>query len=172
MKSRIEVFLLSFFLWCLLVWPYSRAYGLYIQGIAAGLAASFLVAVIFGKGFSEHPAEILRPRRWLYVIRFVPVFIYYCLKSSLHVAYQVIHPGLPIKPGIVKIHTKLKNRAAITVLSNCITLTPGTMTVEATEDGVLYIHWLRVETVDEAEAGRMIAGKFEYYLHKIFEEDD
>ena len=172
MKSKIEVFFISYLIWSLLVWPYSPVYGWDLQSIIAGFFAALPVALIFGKGFSEHPAEILRPRRWLYVLVFIPVFAYYCLKSTMQVAYQVLHPELPIRPGIVKIRTKLTNRAAIALLANCITLTPGTLTVEATEEGVLFVHWLDVVTADEEEAGRLIAGRFEYFLHRIFEEDD
>jgi len=46
-------------------------------------------------------------------------------KANIHVAYIVIHPLLPIKPGIVKVKTKLKRDSALTMLANSITLTPG-----------------------------------------------
>ncbi len=172
MKSKIAVFFLSFIVWFLLIWPVCGHYGAVdFQGITAGFFASLISALIFGKGFAEKPRKILEPRRWFYFLLFIPVFAYYCIKANIQVAYLVVHPQLPIKPGIVRMRTKLKNRVAIVVLSNCITLTPGTLTVEATEKGVLYVHWLAITAIDEGEAGRIIAGKFEYFLHKIFEDD-
>ncbi len=172
MIVKLVVFILSFLVWCLLVWPFGEVYGgVDLQGMSAGGFVSLTAALIFGRNFSKKPLKLLNPSRWFYFFLFIPVFIYYCLKANLQVAYLVVHPALPIKPGIVKIRTKLKNSFAIVALSNCITLTPGTLTVEATEDGVLYIHWLAMSTTDENEAGRLIAGKFEYFLQKIFEEN-
>ncbi len=172
MKSKLEVFVISLILWCLLSWPYCPISGEWdIMAVLTGAAAALASSLIFGRDFSKYPSRILSIRRWLYFFQFIPVFIYYCLKSSFQVAYLVIHPKLPIKPGIVKIQTNLKNPAAITMLSNCITLTPGTLTVEATSEGILYVHWIQVKTIEKNQAGELIAGKFEPYLTKIFEED-
>ena len=171
MKSRVEVFVLSYIVWFLLVWPYSSSSGSWdVQGLAAGLAVSVLVSIIFGGDFAENPGKILEPARWFYLMAFIPVFILYSVKASLQVAYLVLHPRLPIKPGIVRFKTSLRDRAALTALANCITLTPGTLTVEVTDEGVLYVHWISVTALEEEEAARMIAGKFERYLKRIFED--
>ncbi len=171
MKSRIELFVLAFILWCLIVWPYGEVYnGWDLQGLAFGLVAATIVAAIFGKGFTDEPARLFNPRRWFFALGFLFVFIFYCIKANLQVTYFVLHPHLPIRPGIIKMRTRLKSRVAITVLANCITLTPGTLTVEATEEGYLFVHWLNVRTTDENEAGRIIASKFEYFLERIFED--
>ena len=69
----------------------------------------------------------------------------------------------------MKIKTRLKSESAITALANSITLTPGTLTVDLTDDGYLYVHWINVKSKDTEEATRMIAQKFEYFLEKIFE---
>ena len=63
----------------------------------------------------------------------------------------------------------LRTPAALTVLSNSITLTPGTLTINALDDGTLYIHWIYVRSEDSEEAARMIIGRFEWFLAKIFE---
>ena len=77
---------------------------------------------------------------------------------------------MPIRPGIVKIKTSLTSESAITALANSITLTPGTLTVDLTDDGTLYVHWINVRSDDVDEATRMIARRFEYFLERIFEE--
>ena len=85
-------------------------------------------------------------------------------------AYLVIHPNLPIKPGIVKIKTNLKTDAGLTMLANSITLTPGTMTVDINkEKGEMYIHWIDVKTTDVDEATEEIGGRFEKIIKEIFE---
>ena len=76
---------------------------------------------------------------------------------------------MPIKPGIVKIKTNLKTESGITALANSITLTPGTLTVDLTDDGYLYIHWIYVKAEDVEGATQHIARKFEWFLEKIFE---
>jgi multicomponent Na+:H+ antiporter subunit E len=76
---------------------------------------------------------------------------------------------MPIHPGIVKIKTSLKSDSAITALANSITLTPGTLTVDVTDDGYLYVHWINVKATDTDEASKLIAQKFEYFIERIFE---
>ena len=134
-----------------------------------GLVASAAVALVFGDGLAEQPLKLLDPARWFWLLCYVPVFFYYCLKANLQGAYLVLHPQMPINPGIVKVKTKLKSKAALTVLANSITLTPGTLTVDAEEDGTLYVHWIDVKTTDEEEASREIPGRFEGFLKRIIE---
>jgi multicomponent Na+:H+ antiporter subunit E len=76
---------------------------------------------------------------------------------------------MPIHPGIVKIKTSLKSDSAITALANSITLTPGTLTVDVTDDGHLYVHWINIKSTDTDEASKLIAQKFEYFIERIFE---
>ncbi|GAH99268.1 unnamed protein product, partial [marine sediment metagenome] len=85
------------------------------------------------------------------------------------VAYRVLHPRLPIKPGIVKVKTSLKTPTGRVALANSITLTPGTLSVEITEEGYLYVHWIMVRTTDIKEATERIVRKFEPILKEIFE---
>ncbi len=90
--------------------------------------------------------------------------------ANIDVAYRVLHPNLPIKPGIVKVKTNLKTDTALTFLANSITLTPGTMSVDIDKDnGFLYIHWINVKDKDVEAATKMIVEKFEKILAKIFE---
>jgi len=101
-------------------------------------------------------------------IIYFPLFVWYCIRANLDVAYRVIHPKMPLRPGIVKIKTSLKKDISKTFLANSITLTPGTMTVDI--DGeYLYIHWIWIVDERTEEATKLIAGKFEKYIRRIFE---
>jgi multicomponent Na+:H+ antiporter subunit E len=92
------------------------------------------------------------------------------IKANFDVAYRVVHPKLPIKPGIVKVKTKLKSDTGLTFLANSITLTPGTMSVDIDkENGYLYIHWINVKSTDLEKATEIIVSRFEKILEKIFE---
>jgi multicomponent Na+:H+ antiporter subunit E len=90
------------------------------------------------------------------------------IKANFDVAYRVLHPRLPINPGLVKIKTGLKSEVSKTFLANSITLTPGTMTVDIKGDE-LYIHWIDVKEREVAKATEAIAGKFEKILERVFE---
>jgi multicomponent Na+:H+ antiporter subunit E len=101
---------------------------------------------------------------------YVPLFVWECLKANIEVAYLVIHPMLPINPGIVKVKTRLKSEIGLTFLANSITLTPGTMSVDLDrENGILYIHWINVKCTDIDKATAHIVSTFEGVLEKIFE---
>jgi len=173
---RITLFIVSFVTWCLLVWPHNPARAEAnlspwdVQSIIVGVFASLLVALLFVDIFTRDPHKFFSPVRIFYLILYIPVFLYYCVKANLQMVYLVLHPEMPIRPGIVKVKTALKTDSARTALANSITLTPGTLTVDIDEEeGALYVHWIDVKTLDEAEATREIVQRFEWFLSRIFD---
>jgi len=138
------------------------------QEVIAGLGAALLAALFFGRHLPVRPSRLLNPVRWFWLLAYAPVFGYMCLKSNIDVALRVLSPGLQLKPGVVKIKTRLKSDIARVFLANSITLTPGTMTVEIKDD-VLYVHWIEVGSNDPVEASKAIIGPFEYFLARIFD---
>jgi len=142
--------------------------GAALQEIVAGAILSLILAFwgyhyLTAKGLSN-----FAPRRILYAILYIPIFFYECLKANLDVAYRVIHPKMPIKPGIVAIRTSLKSDVGKLLLANSITLTPGTLTVDISGE-YLFIHWINVKSTNVEEATGLIAGRFERYLKVITE---
>jgi len=124
-----------------------------------------------GDLFVTTPQLLKHPHRyWYFVIHYIPRFLWECLKANIDVAYRVLHPNMPIKPGIVKVKTGLKTDTALTFLANSITLTPGTMTVDIDRDnGILYIHWINVSDKEIQKTTEIIAERFERILAKVFE---
>ncbi len=162
MARRLAYFLLGLVFYIVLVWSFQ------VEELIAAGAAALLTALVFGKHLPIEPARLLSPRRWLWLLMYVPVFAYQCLKSNIDVALRVLSPGLQIKPGIVRIRTTLKSDVARVFLANSITLTPGTMTVEIRDD-LLYIHWIEVGSDDPVAAAKRIIGPFEFFLSRIFD---
>jgi multicomponent Na+:H+ antiporter subunit E len=75
------------------------------------------------------------------IIAFVFFFMYELLKANIEVAYDVITPSFYMAPGIVKIPLDAKSSLEITLLANLITLTPGTLSLDVSDDKkVLYVH--------------------------------
>lgn len=166
--KRSIYFIISFILWLLLTWPVVDGQ-IDIQIVVAGLIASLIVAVMFHEILPEEHHVFISPVRIFWFLVYIPVFFYYVIKANLDVVYRALHPQMPIKPGIVKIKTNLKTDSAITALANSITLTPGTLTVDLTDDGYLYVHWINVRSDDVEQATKFIAQRFEWFIKKIFE---
>ena len=165
---RLIYFVLAFIVWVLLTWPFADG-KVDFQVVIAGLIASIVIVVLFHKILPKEHLIFISPVRIFWVLVYLPVFFYYVIKANFDVVYRTLHPKMPIKPGIVKIKTILKTEAGITALANSITLTPGTLTVDLTDDGFLYIHWINVKSDDIEQATEFIARRFEWFLKKIFE---
>jgi len=158
----IIFFVFGFCLWLLLTLSIN------LDHLIAGAIVVCLGTVVFGGYFTDKPLKFFQIHRLFWLIIYIPIFIWYMVKANIDVAYRVLHPERPIKPGIVKIKTILKTDVAKVFLANSITLTPGTMTCEI--DGeYLYIHWIWVQSAHIDKASRIIATNFERFLRRIFE---
>lgn len=156
------LFLFVFIFWMLLT------FNLELPNIVIGLSASFLTALVFVKSFVGESYKFFQPHRWFWLIIYLFIFIWECIKANFDVAYRVLHPKLPIKPGIVKVKCGLKTDIAKTFLANSITMTPGTITLDI-EKNDFYIHWIYVKDIDPKQYSNEISGRFEKYIKRIFE---
>ncbi len=161
MRKKVSAFILLFAFWLLLTFSVEPGF------FVVGMLLSVLVVVLLA---GRHPRRewLLNPLRWLWLLIYMPYFFYYCIKANLDVAYRVVHPDMPIRPGIVKVPTTLKTNLAKTFLANSITLTPGTLTVDIVGSD-LYVHCINIHTDDPEEQTREIVGRFEGLLKRIFE---
>jgi len=161
--KQLVLFITSLIIWLLLTWS------LEIQQVIAGIVISFFVALFVARLFRKTPVKLFNPLRWIWFILYTFDFIYYCIKANFDVAYRVLHPAMPIRPAIIKVRMNLESNIAKTFLANSITLTPGTLTVDITDDGFLYIHWINVTTFDPQEQTDIIVNRFENILRRVFE---
>jgi len=158
----VAFFLLGLVFWLLLTFRLTAA------NILVGAAASLLCTVIFARYYFKGVVKFIQPHRWFWFAIYLVRFIISCIKANLDVAYRVLHPKMPIRPGIVKVKTSLKSDFARTILANSITMTPGTLTVDIIDD-YFYIHWIYIRSEDPEEYTRMIMGAFEKYIKKFAE---
>lgn len=113
--------------------------------IALGVLVAFVASTVMSL-FAEKitTVRIFNPIRWLMALVFMPVFLFDLAKANFYIAYRIITGR--IKPGIVRIRTGFKTHLGTTILSNTITLTPGTLTLDVDErTNDLYVHWINVE---------------------------
>ena len=92
----LALFILSFLFWLLLTFDLS------VANIIAGLAAALATSLLFGKYFFEKAGKFIQPVRYFWFLIYVVILIWECIKANFDVAYRVLHPAMPIKPGIVK----------------------------------------------------------------------
>jgi multicomponent Na+:H+ antiporter subunit E len=138
------------------------------ENLLAGGAAALITVLFFGRHFVGGVRKFFQPWRYFWLLLYLFVFIWECLKANFDVAYRVLHPAMPIKPGIVKVKLGLESDIGRTFLAMSITMTPGTIAVDIIDDHI-YIHWINVSSEDPQVYGRKISGRFEKHLKKIFE---
>lgn len=158
----IVLILFSFLVWCALTWNFGP------ENLVAGSIVAVLVGLMFGKRFLDEPLKIFNPLRWIYMFLYAFVFLFEMAKANLQVAYLVLHPKMPIHPGIIRVKTGIQSELGRTFLANSITLTPGTFTIDIKED-ILYIHCIVVPATDLDAATEKIVHRFEKLLIKIFD---
>ncbi len=153
-------FLALFGVWLALVGTFNweeLLMGGVLSAVAAALGYRYMIPV--GIKFSL--------RKLVYLIAYVPVFFWEMIKANFDVAYRVLHPRMPIKPGIVLIKTELASDSGKLALANSITLTPGTLTMDVRGKNLL-IHWINVKSANTEEATEIIGGRFERFLRRVF----
>lgn len=162
MKKRIAQFIVYYGIWLLLTWT------LNVQDLLVGVGVALIAVFLTRDLFPDDMVRFLNPVRLFFGILYIPYLLFYIILANFDVAYRVLNPMLPIKPGIVKVKTGLKSELAKTILANSITLTPGTLTVEMDEDDY-YIHWINITTEDPDKQKRIIIDRFEWMLRRVFE---
>ncbi len=158
----LALFILTFGFWLLLTLDLSMA------NLIAGGVAALVTSLLFTKYFFHRVVKFIQPVRYFWLLVYLVFFTWECIKANFDVAYRVLHPAMPIKPGIVKVKLNLQSDFARTMLANSITMTPGTIAVDIVGDD-LYVHWIYVSSEDPDVYSQKIAGKFEKYIKKIFE---
>ncbi len=123
--------LLLSFIWVALTG--SLSYSNFIFGLLLG----FFVLWIMSRNESDQRYFSRVPK----IISFLLYFIYEMIKANLQVAYDVMTPKYFFRPGVVRFPLTAETDLEINVLSTFISLTPGTLILDVSEDKkALYIH--------------------------------
>lgn len=100
------------------------------------------------------------------VIGFIFFFLYELVKANIQVAYEVLTPNFNMAPGIIKLPLDAETDLEITFLANLISLTPGTLSLDVSDDKkVLYVHSMYIRDREKFIAG--IKNGFEKRLLEI-----
>jgi multicomponent Na+:H+ antiporter subunit E len=98
-----------------------------LAGFAVGYAAILVIAPLIGAGTS-YPYRI-----WSWV-RLIIMFLYELIVSSFQVAWDVVTPQHRSRPALFEMPLDVRTDAGIFLLTNLISLTPGTLSIDVSAD--------------------------------------
>ena len=137
----------------------SLATGTLLVGMLLGWALPF-----FARRFWPERERVSRP--WL-LLPFAVVVITDIFVANLRVARAVLGPVARLRPGFARVPLAVRSDVGIMVLASTISLTPGTLSAELTDDrSELLVHYLD-ETDPEAMVA-LIKSRYERPLLEIF----
>lgn len=120
----------------------SYTIGSFIFGYIIGLFALFILRRFL-------VSEFYLRRVWAFV-KLIMLFIVELIKANIDVVKVVLRPKLNHKPGIIAVQTNLETNLEITLLAALISLTPGTVAMDFSDDSkTIYIHALDAPDKDE-----------------------
>lgn len=112
-----------------------------ISGVAVAVAVQLVALPSSDVGFAFRPLRALR---------FIAYFAWQLVRASVVVAREVATPHSRINTGVVAVPLQGASDALVTLVADAVTLTPGTLTLEARRDPpTLYVHVLHLHDVDE-----------------------
>ena len=138
----MTVFYLNIFM--AIVWVFLTG-DLNITNFLEGFIISFIILFIVRKSLPNDNYFRKIPK----VISFIIYFMKELIMSNLMLAYDILTPKDYMTPGIVAIELDAKTDFEITLLASLITLTPGTLSIDVSDDkSKLYIHSVYIKNKD------------------------
>lgn len=112
--------------------------------LASGLGCSIAIVLLARRlgilDHEGHPIEFL----WRALTSYWPWLVWEIAKSAWDVTRRILAPSLPISPTLVEFAPTQRTDVGLVIHANSITLTPGTIAVEA-EAGRFLVHALTQE---------------------------
>jgi multicomponent Na+:H+ antiporter subunit E len=131
----VLVFLLGWLAWLLL------AGTLQSSEVITGAVVSLVVTGLSVRHFSVFSGIRYTPSAIWHLLAFVLVFLRALVHANLDMARRVLSPSLPIRPAVVEVETRLQSVLGRLLLTNAITLTPGTLSIDVTGNRIT-VHWI------------------------------
>lgn len=149
-------------LWFLLKDDPQADFSTFVAGFLVGIVILYAMHRFFGTRFYL--------RRVAKIIKLILIFIQELILSSMSVLRWILSPELNITPGIFTYETKLEGDWQVTALALLLTLTPGSVVMEVSEDGNLfYIHAMDLEEAKDSIVRSI--GKFERAILEVTRND-
>lgn len=145
------MFILLFLLWLIL--EGSVTWEIAATGLVLSTALSFACMRLMGRDWKRE-FIFLRAIPWFLAWFFL--LLREIIKANLTMIRIILNPAIAVRQTLVTMDSGLKTEIGRAMLSNSITLTPGTITVEAREDGTMVVHCLSWEMLEGVTEGRLM----------------
>lgn len=147
--------------WCLVIGEFSPGQAL------LGLIFGTLFVLVTGAGAGQRIPLAQLPHRLAYLGIYLLVLIpYSVIRSNLDMARRLLRPKPDIRPGIVRVRLGSAPEPVSALMAHAITMSPGEMVVDYSEDGrTLYVHLV---DVTETEAKRASWRIYRRVFQRIF----
>lgn len=133
--------------------------------LALGAALAVSVPWITERFRSDRP----HPGAWPVALRLVLTVLWDIVISNVQVAWLILGPERRIQPRFIWLPLDIRDPHGIASLAGIITMTPGTLSADLTEDRrLLLVHALNV--ADEAALIASIKARYETPLRRVFGE--
>ena len=124
----------------------------------------FIIGYLIGFGVILAVNRVTPDRRYARDVAIVTALILRFLRelviANVQVAIEVLRPQPRIQPGFIRLPLEVESDAEITLLASIISLTPGTLSVDISDDRrTLYVHAMWAGDPDKVRA--MIKDAFE-----------
>ncbi len=115
----------------------------FIAGFAIGYAALWISRSLFGS--TSYFLRVIK------LVKLAGTFIWELVVSNFRVLWDVITPSHFSSPAVIGVPLDASSDFEIMVLANMISLTPGTLSLDVSEDrSTLYVHVMFVDDVETA----------------------
>lgn len=112
-----------------------------------GFVIGYLILWLLRGAIGGRSSYFLKVRQ---TVSFLLFFLKELFMANLRVAHDVLTSRHHMQPGVVAIPLDVETDLEITTLANLITLTPGTLSLDVSDDRkVLYVHGMYVENIQE-----------------------
>lgn len=134
-----------------------------------GLALSFGMLYLVQRTIEPREPALRYFRRVFAVIDLVLYFIWTVITANLRMVAAVLLPMSRLDPAIIRVPLSVENPVAITLLANWITLTPGTLSLDVSDEfDALFVHTIDGGK-DVAAFRDEIKQQYERRLMRVFE---
>lgn len=123
-----------------------------LLGLGAASCA-FVAWLTLRKSLIGTEPSLLVQLRWGRWLRYQVWLVGQIIRSNIEVTRYILDPALPITPTVARVPADLSDLGKV-IYANSITLTPGTVSIDIGQDGIL-VHALTSRIMEELQSGEM-----------------
>ncbi len=148
--SFVLTALLMFFFWIVLSGEFTPLL------LGSGILSSLFVAYL-SHDLLIGPVDVRKKLRdLLRFAQYLPWLFWQIMLANIDLVYRTLHPKMPIDPGIITFKNECRTEIGMVTLANSITLTPGTVTIDVTDEEFI-VHAIARGPAEDLLAGEMMA---------------